>query len=78
MNMQQFILQENVLTDNVLLIADDGYLFKGGYKAVIKEYVFSSSWSDREVIKRFKNEETLHKYLSKNYPEFDQESIEII
>lgn len=68
--MQQFILKENVLTDNILLLADSGKVFKGGYKAIIKEYVYSTPWSDKEIVKRFRTEETLNKYLSKKYPEF--------
>lgn len=69
--MQQFILKENVLTDNILLLADSGKVFKGGYKAIVKEYVFSNSWSDKEIVKRFRTEETLNKYLEKKYPEFE-------
>lgn len=34
--MQTFILQENVLTDNILLLADEGKIFKGGYVAIVQ------------------------------------------
>ena len=68
--MKTYILQENTLTDNLLLIADDGKVFKGGYKAIIKEYYYQNSWSDKEVIKKFKKIDTLEKYLEKKYPEF--------
>ena len=68
--MERYILQKNTLTDNLLLIADDGKVFKGRYKAIIKEYFYQSVWSDKEVIKRFKNFDTLKKYLNKKYPEF--------
>lgn len=69
--MEQFILKENVLTDNILFVADKGKVFKGNYVAIIKEYVFKNSWSDREVIKRFRSEEALTKYLNKKYPNYE-------
>jgi hypothetical protein len=69
--MHSFILQENVLTDNVLLLASTGRIFKGGYIAIIKEYTFASSWHDKESIKRFRNLDTLNKYLSENYKCFN-------
>jgi hypothetical protein len=59
------------LTDNVLAIPDKGKIFKGGYVAIIKEYVFLNSWQDREIVKRFRNVERLHKYLDKQYPQVD-------
>ena len=69
--MQEFILKENVLTDNILLIADKGKVFKGNYIAIIKEYSFATSWSDKENIKRFRNVNQLNKYLSVNYKDAD-------
>jgi hypothetical protein len=68
---QEFILRENVLTDNVLLLADEGKVFKGGYIAIIKEYTFQNAWSDKLGVKRFRNEDRLNKYLNKNYPDFE-------
>ena len=41
--MQEFLLKENVLTDNILSLADDGKIFKGGYVAIIKEYVYQKN-----------------------------------
>ena len=67
--MREFILRENVLTDNVLAVPDKGKIFKGGYIAIIKEYVFQNSWSDKEVIKRFRSEDRLNSYLGKQYSE---------
>ena len=69
--MTELILKENVLTNNVLLLADEGKIFKGGFLAIIKEYSFQNSWSDKEHIKRFKSLTSLNKYLSKNYSEFN-------
>jgi hypothetical protein len=67
---QEFILRENVLTDNTLLLADEGKVFKGGYIAIIKEYSFQNSWSDKLTTKKFRSEERLNNYLDKNYPDF--------
>ena len=70
--MQTLILCENVLTDNILLLADEGKIFKGGYIAIIKEYEFSNSWSDREKpTKKFRSVNALRKYLKKHYKNFD-------
>lgn len=68
---KEFILRENVLTDNVLLLAEEGKVFKGGYIAIIKEYTYQNSWSDKLGVKRFRNEERLNNYLNKNYPDFE-------
>ena len=69
--MREFILRENVLTDNVLAIPDKGKIFKGGYVAIIKEYEFLNSWQDKEIIKRFRNVDRLRLYLDKQYPQVD-------
>jgi len=71
--MREFILKENVLTDNVLAIPDKGKIFKGGYVAIIKEYEFLNSWQDREIVKRFRSVDRLHKYLDKQYPHIQYE-----
>ena len=71
--MKTYILQENCLSDNLLLIADKGMIFKGGYIAVIKEYTYQNEWSDKENIKKFRSHERLMQYITKNYKDFDQE-----
>lgn len=68
---KEFILKENVLTDNVLIIAEKGKIFKGGYIAIIKENEFLNSWQDKETIKGFRNKDRLIEYLDKNYPQVD-------
>lgn len=65
---QHFILQENVLTDNVLIIPDSGKVFKGQYIGIIKEYSFANAWSDKEAVKRFRSKGRLTSYLAKRYP----------
>ena len=69
--MESYILREGVLNDDTLFVSDKGKVFKGGYKAIIKEYIYSTSWSNKETIKRFKSEKTMLKYIEKNYPEFE-------
>lgn len=71
--MNTYILKENVLTDNVLLVASKGNIFKGGFIAIIKENTFKNAWQDKETIKRFRSTNTLNKYLDKYYKEVVQE-----
>jgi hypothetical protein len=71
--MQSYLLQENVLTDNVLLVANKGKVFKGGYKAIIKENTFKNAWQDKETITRFRSVHNLMKYLNKHYKEVVEE-----
>lgn len=68
---KEFILRENVLTDNVLIIAEKGKIFKGGYIAIIKENQFQNAWQDKETITRFRSKDRLNAYLDKNYPQVD-------
>jgi hypothetical protein len=67
----EFILQENTLTDNVLLLPTKGKIFKGNYIAIIKEYCFQNAWSDREIMKKFRSKNQLLKYIEKKYPKVD-------
>jgi hypothetical protein len=70
---QEFLLQQNVLSDNVLILPNKGKIFKGGYVGIIKEYVFETSWSDKEIVKRFRSKERLSSYLNKKYPKTQYE-----
>lgn len=67
--MYSYLLKENVLTDNVLLVASEGKIFKGGYIAAVKENIFLNAWQDKETVKRFRSKDSLFKYLSKFYKE---------
>ncbi len=67
----EIILRENVLSDNTLILPDNGKIFKGGYIAIIKEYVYLNAWSDELKVKKFKKNNSLTKYLSKNYPNYE-------
>jgi len=70
--MRNYILNERVLSDDTLHIADEGKVFKGGYIAIVQQYEFANSCSDRpkEPI-RFRSEKRLANFLAKNYPKFD-------
>ena len=68
---KEFILRENVLTDNILSVPNKGKIFKGGYIAIIKEFVFLHAWGDKETIKRFRSEKRLTDYLDKHYHDND-------
>jgi hypothetical protein len=74
--MQTLILRNNVLTDNTLLLSNSGKVFKGGYKAIIKEYTYLNAWSDKEKIKRFRKIDALKLYLAKNYTQTEIENLE--
>ena len=52
---KEFFLRENVLTDNILTVADKGKIFKGGFIAMVREFEFLNSWQDKEIITRFKS-----------------------
>lgn len=69
--MRSYILRENVLSDNTLLMPDDGKVFKGGYIAILIEWEYQSAWTDKETVKKFRSTVQLEKYLSKKYPEFE-------
>ena len=70
--MTQFILRENVLTDNILLLSDEGKVFKGNYIAIIKEYAFANAWNDYELPnKKFRSKDSLLRYIKRNYKDFD-------
>jgi hypothetical protein len=66
---QEFLLKENVLTDNILIVPNKGKIFKGRYIALIKENRFKNAWADEERIKRFRSKDRLIAYLDKHYPQ---------
>lgn len=65
----EYIVRENVLTDNILMVAPKGKIFKGGYVAILKEYTYQNPWSDKETVKRFRSSNALYQYLDKHYTE---------
>ena len=69
--METYILKENVLTDDLLLIASENKVFKGGYIAKIRQYAYQNAWSDKETTLNFRKRNSLDKYLRKHYPNFN-------
>ena len=69
--MEIYILKENTLTDNTLMVASEGKIFKGGYVAIIEENAYQDAWSDKKTIKKYKSMASMEKYLAKTYPEFE-------
>jgi hypothetical protein len=65
--MQTEIIKEGVLNDDMLHIADENKIFKGGYKAILEHYTFQNSWSNRKHLKRFKTLENAYKFIDKTY-----------
>jgi hypothetical protein len=69
--MIQFILKENVLTDDLLILTDKNKVFKGGFIAMVKQYTFLNAWRDKETIKLFRSKKSLYAFLDKNYNDLD-------
>ena len=70
--MYTFVLKENCLTDNLLLLSESGKVFKGGIIAIAKEFTFANAWGDRELPnKKFRSKKRLFAFLEKNYPDFE-------
>lgn len=65
--MQVLILQEGVLNDDTLYLADENKVFKGGYTAIIEYFTFATTWSNNKHFKHFRSMQTLRKYLKKHY-----------
>lgn len=72
----EFILRERPLNDDVLNIASQGKIFKGGYIAILKVYSFKNAWQDNLIVKRFRSIARLQKYLKKNYTQEEIENVE--
>lgn len=66
-----FILKENVLSDDLLILTDKNKVFKGNYIAKVKQYSFLNAWCDKETIKLFRSKKSLYKFLDKNYTNLD-------
>lgn len=64
-----YILRQNVVSDNVLIVPPKNYKFKGGYVAIIKENTFLNAWQDIETVKRFRSGSKVQQYLDKRYKE---------
>lgn len=59
------VLSERTLTTNLLHIAPEGYVFKGGYAAAVEYYTYANEWGDTKHIKRFRTVENAEKFIDK-------------
>ena len=64
------LLREGVLNDDVIHYPENGKVFKGNYIAIVERYEYANEWSNKRIVKRFRNEESLKKYLDKFYPNY--------
>lgn len=69
--METYLLRENVLSDDVLLLADEDKIFAGGYFAIVEFFTYANAWSDKKHIKKFRSQKSLNEFLKRNYKDFD-------
>ena len=69
-------IQEGVLNDDILYIADKGKIFKGGYEAVLEFWTYQNTQSNNKNIRRFKTYENAQKFILKNYKTNSTKKIE--
>ena len=69
--MQTYLLKENTLSDDVLLLADDGKIFAGGYFAIVEFFTYANEWSDKKHIQKFRSQKSLEQFLKRNYKGFE-------
>lgn len=60
------IINEGVLNDDTIYMADENKFFKGRYKAIIEYYTFLNSWSNTRNVRKFKTLENAYKFIEKN------------
>lgn len=63
-------LRENVVSDDVVHIADNNKVFKGNYVAILEYNTYKNAWQDEKHYKRFRKFESLNNYINKNYKKF--------
>lgn len=66
-DMTSITIRERVLTDDVLHIVGPGYVFKGGYVAMLEYHTFRNANSDDAHVRRFRTLDAAAKYLRRHY-----------
>lgn len=66
-NVNTFTLRVGDINDDHILVAASGYVFSGGYKALVKSYTYATTWTNNEHIRRFRTLDNALKYISKHY-----------
>jgi hypothetical protein len=75
--MTTIVLRQNVVSDDVVYIADKNKVFKGGYTAILEYNTYLNQWCDKQHFRRFKSLNALEKYINKNYKDFVKECYSI-
>lgn len=65
-----FTLRVGGINDDYIEVARKGYVFSGGYKAILKSYTYATPWTNNEHIRRFRTLDNALKYISKHYDEY--------
>jgi hypothetical protein len=73
--MQTLVIKEGVLNDDKLHIADTNKVFGGGFVAILEQFTYANEWSNKHSVRSFRKMDTLYKYLDKNYPGYDSDTL---
>lgn len=65
--MQTYVINERVVSDDTIAIADEGHIFKGGYAAIVTYHTFQNPWEDAEHVRRFRSMDTAEAFIEKRY-----------
>ena len=66
-NARTIVINERVLTDDELTIADPGYRFKGGYAAILTYHTYAGPWSDETHVRRFRTLDAARTFIQGRY-----------
>lgn len=61
--------REGVLNDDILIVANDGYKFKGGYIARLEYFTYRNPYENDRHVRHFRTIEAAEKYIAKHYGE---------
>ena len=62
-------VNQRPLNDDILLVADNGYQFKGGYVARLEYFTYRNPNADDAHVRHFKTIEAAERYIAKHYGE---------
>lgn len=62
----KWTLHQNVVSDDYVEIAPQGYRFKNGIKYILHYYTYATECTDSENIKNFRCIDSLNKFYSKS------------
>ena len=62
-----YVINERVLSDDTIAIAPEGYRFRGGYAAILTYHTFANPWEDKAHVRRFRTMDTAEDFIEKRY-----------